>query len=384
MTFWQSIALSNTDKTSPIKIEDNPQTSELLKKTSKEPQVKRLQMKFVSLNQILATSSDSAYKGLQVVIVVLLIIFVINLFATIFLLLYVISNQQKKLSVLRLLGYRKFDRYRAETLILLGLGLGEVITLICFKASLIPILLAVLMMLADLLVFSLVVQHVEARDLSFLLKGGVIMIELKNITKKFENKTVFANFNLQIDQNEIVAIIGPSGSGKSTLLNILGLIDKVDDGDYQFEQYTNIKPNSRLAQKIIREKISYLFQNFALIEEDTVLQNLLLALKYVKQSKKEKTEIITAALQKVGLSEYLNSKIYELSGGQQQRIAVARAIIKPSELVLADEPTGSLDSKNRDEIIKLLLELNDAGKTVIVVTHDSHVAEKCHRVLELK
>lgn len=210
------------------------------------------------------------------------------------------------------------------------------------------------------------------------------MIELKNITKKFENKTVFANFNLQIDQNEMVAIIGPSGSGKSTLLNILGLIDKVDDGDYQFEQYTNIKPNSRLAQKIIREKISYLFQNFALIEEDTVLQNLLLALKYVKQSKKEKTEIITAALQKVGLSEYLNSKIYELSGGQQQRIAVARAIIKPSELVLADEPTGSLDSKNRDEIINLLLELNDAGKTVIVVTHDSHVAEKCHRVLELK
>lgn len=210
------------------------------------------------------------------------------------------------------------------------------------------------------------------------------MIELKNITKKFENKTVFANFNLQIDQNEMVAIIGPSGSGKSTLLNILGLIDKVDDGEYQFEQYTNIKPNSRLAQKIIREKISYLFQNFALIEEDTVLQNLLLALKYVKQSKKEKTEIITAALQKVGLSEYLNSKIYELSGGQQQRIAVARAIIKPSELVLADEPTGSLDSKNRDEIIKLLLELNDSGKTVIVVTHDSHVAEKCHRVLELK
>ncbi|GGG39015.1 putative ABC transport system ATP-binding protein [Lactobacillus apis] len=210
------------------------------------------------------------------------------------------------------------------------------------------------------------------------------MIELKNITKKFENKTVFANFNLQIDRNEMVAIIGPSGSGKSTLLNILGLIDKVDDGDYQFEQYTNIKPNSRLAQKIIREKISYLFQNFALIEEDTVLQNLLLALKYVKQSKKEKTEIITAALQKVGLSEYLNSKIYELSGGQQQRIAVARAIIKPSELVLADEPTGSLDSKNRDEIIKLLLELNAAGKTVIVVTHDSHVAEKCHRVLELK
>lgn len=210
------------------------------------------------------------------------------------------------------------------------------------------------------------------------------MIELKNITKKFESKTVFANFNLQINQNEMVAIIGPSGSGKSTLLNILGLIDKVDDGEYQFEQYTNIKPNSRLAQKIIREKISYLFQNFALIEEDTVLQNLLLALKYVKQSKKEKTEIITAALQKVGLSEYLNSKIYELSGGQQQRIAVARAIIKPSELVLADEPTGSLDSKNRDEIIKLLLELNDAGKTVIVVTHDSHVAEKCHRVLELK
>lgn len=209
------------------------------------------------------------------------------------------------------------------------------------------------------------------------------MIELTDVTKKFGSKVIFEHFDMTIQKGEMIAVVGPSGAGKSTLLNILGLIDAVDSGEYHFEDKVNVKPNSALAQKIIQMKISYLFQNFALVEEATVAENLLLALKYVHQTKVAKQNLIAAALQKVGLGNSLHNKIYELSGGQQQRVAIARAVVKPSELVLADEPTGSLDDQNRDEIIKLLGELNDAGKTVVIVTHDKRVAQKCHRIISL-
>lgn len=209
------------------------------------------------------------------------------------------------------------------------------------------------------------------------------MIELQNITKKYGNKTILQNFNLTVQSGDAVAIIGSSGSGKSTLLNIIGLIDQFDSGSYTFMGNKNVKPNSQLAQKLIREKISYLFQNFALIEEQTVTQNLLLALKYVKKSKKEKLAEIDQVLQKVGLADFSNAKIYELSGGQQQRVAVARALIKPSELILADEPTGSLDIKNRDEIIELLFEINHQGKTIIIVTHDLEIASRFSKIVDL-
>lgn len=209
------------------------------------------------------------------------------------------------------------------------------------------------------------------------------MIELQNITKKYGNKTIFRDFNLTVKPGDAIAIIGASGSGKSTLLNIIGLIDNFDNGSYTFMNHQNVRPNSGLAQKLIREKISYLFQNFALIEEQTVTQNLLLALKYVKKSKKEKQAEIAKVLEKVGLVEFSNAKIYELSGGQQQRVAVARALIKPSELILADEPTGSLDINNRNEIIKLLLEINHQGKTIIIVTHDLEIASRFSKIVDL-
>ena len=221
------------------------------------------------------------------------------------------------------------------------------------------------------------------------------MIELKDITKKYGKKVIFQNFNLKVKEGEMIAIIGPSGSGKSTLLNIIGLIESFNSGGYQLaskkEYYPylyqlidkNVKPNSSLAQKIIRNDISYLFQNFALIEDQSVLSNLLLALKYVHQKKEEKVKLIKKALTDVGLQDYLNSKIFELSGGQQQRVAVARAIIKPSKIVLADEPTGSLDIKNRNEIFKLLVKLNNKGKTIVIVTHDIELAQKCPRVVVL-
>ncbi|MDR0614829.1 MAG: ABC transporter ATP-binding protein [Lactobacillales bacterium] len=209
------------------------------------------------------------------------------------------------------------------------------------------------------------------------------MIKLTNLGKKFGNKQIFNQFNLSIKAGEMIALVGSSGSGKSTLLNILGLIENFDRGEYFFFGERNIKANTKKAQQKIREKISYLFQNFALIETETVEENLQIALKYRKVSKQEKQTILSEALVKVGLKDYEKRKIFELSGGEQQRIAIARVLIKPSEIVLADEPTGSLDSKNRDEVLNLLKEMNKKGKTVVIVTHDPNVFKNCSRIVEL-
>lgn len=209
------------------------------------------------------------------------------------------------------------------------------------------------------------------------------MIRLNNLVKKFGNKTVLNNLTLEIEDGEMVAIIGTSGSGKSTLLNILGFLENFDSGSYRLDEDENVKANSRRSNKLIREKISYVFQNYALIDNQTVYQNLELAQKYLKESKKNKAEQIKEVLTTVGLAGYEQSKIYELSGGQQQRVAIARCLIKPSKLVLADEPTGSLDEENREIILKELKQINQAGKTVIIVTHDLAVADVCSRVIEL-
>lgn len=209
------------------------------------------------------------------------------------------------------------------------------------------------------------------------------MISIVNLYKKIGSKEVFNNFSLDIAKGELVAIVGPSGSGKTTLLNIMGLIEDEFSGTYSFEGNNNIKINSGKSQKIIREKISYLFQNFALIDNETVKYNLLLALKYVNCDKKEKIQKIKIVLEQLGLEEKLDSKVSELSGGEQQRIAVARVILKPSCLVLADEPTGSLDTTNRDNIIQLLKQMNQNGKTIVIVTHDVEVANTCDRIINL-
>ncbi|WP_301711020.1 ABC transporter ATP-binding protein [Oenococcus sicerae] len=209
------------------------------------------------------------------------------------------------------------------------------------------------------------------------------MIEMRHLQKSFGKKTVFHNFDLMIQAGELLAITGPSGSGKSTLLNILGLIENFDAGEYLFFGEKNIKANSRLAQIMIRDKINYLFQNFALIETETAEDNLMLALKYYKASKAQKKALIASTLDKVGLSGYSRGKIFELSGGEQQRVAIARALIKPGDLVLADEPTGSLDHENRDEVLSLLTAMHKQGKTVIIVTHDPDVAKQTDRVIEI-
>ncbi len=209
------------------------------------------------------------------------------------------------------------------------------------------------------------------------------MIKLENVTKTIGKKVILENLSLKINQGDLVAIVGKSGSGKSTLLNLLGLIDGDYSGYYEIFGQKNVPVNSVKSQAIIREHISYLFQNFALIDNETVEYNLMLALKYVKLPKKDKVKKIEEILERVGLSSTLHQKVSELSGGEQQRIAVARAILKPSQLLLADEPTGSLDPENRDLVLNFLLDMNKEGKTVIIVTHDAYVAQQCHRVIEL-
>lgn len=181
----------------------------------------------------------------------------------------------------------------------------------------------------------------------------------------------------------MLAIVGKSGSGKSTLLNIIGMIEGDYEGDYQFKDYKNVKVNSKMSSKIIREEMSFIFQSFALIEDESVKKNLLLALQYVKLNKDEKENLMIAALKSVGLDGILDKKIASLSGGEQQRVALARAILKPSSLILADEPTGSLDNKNKEYVMETLKELNKAGKTIIVVTHDAYTADMCKRKISL-
>lgn len=209
------------------------------------------------------------------------------------------------------------------------------------------------------------------------------IIELKEITKAHGSKVVLDKFSLKINEGDMIAIMGASGKGKTTILNILGLIEKYDSGDYLLDGENNIKINSTKTTKILREKISYLFQNFALIEDETVYYNLNLALKYVKTNKVEKALMIKEALEKVGLPNIEKSKIYELSGGEQQRIALARIILKPCKIILADEPTGSLDEENAKLVVNLLKDLNNNGKTIIIVTHDDAVAKECNSIVQL-
>lgn len=209
------------------------------------------------------------------------------------------------------------------------------------------------------------------------------MIKISNLTKSFDNHIVLDNINIEIKKGEMLAIVGKSGSGKSTLLNIIGMIEGDYEGDYQFKDYKNVKVNSKMSSKIIREEMSFIFQSFALIEDESVKKNLLLALQYVKLNKDEKENLMIAALKSVGLDGILDKKIASLSGGEQQRVALARAILKPSSLILADEPTGSLDNKNKEYVMETLKELNKEGKTIIVVTHDAYTADMCKRKISL-
>ena len=209
------------------------------------------------------------------------------------------------------------------------------------------------------------------------------MIEIKKLNKSFKENQVFINFNCQIKDGFMTAIIGKSGSGKSTLLNMIGLLDLDYQGEILYDNINikNLKENKQT--EFIRNNINYLFQNYALIDNETVEQNLLLTLAYEKISKKEKLNKINTVLTKVGLDNFNDKKIYTLSGGEQQRIALARTIIKKGNIILADEPTGNLDEENKNQVLNILKELKKLGKTIIIVTHDLSIANECDEIIKL-
>ena len=202
------------------------------------------------------------------------------------------------------------------------------------------------------------------------------VISLKNINKKYGDKVIFDDFSLDVEEGEFLSVSGESGKGKTTLLNIIGFLEKPDSGDVRVFDVENAKFTSAAARDIRRNKVSYLFQNYGLIDNETVEYNLMTSLMFSDYTKKQKKEKITEAMVKIGLQGFESKKVFTLSGGEQQRIALAKIILKSPDLILADEPTGSLDDRNRDFVLGELKRLNGEGKTIVVVTHDKEV-EKC-------
>ncbi|MDO5780337.1 MAG: ABC transporter ATP-binding protein [Clostridium sp.] len=210
------------------------------------------------------------------------------------------------------------------------------------------------------------------------------IIEIKNLSKVYDNEIkVLDNINLSIKKGELIAIMGPSGSGKSTLLNILGLIDVQSSGNYYIEG-KEVKDLMKNKPNLVRNKLfGFIFQYYALLKQYTVIENVMLPLTYRKISNKERVEKSILYLKKVGLFYLKDKKINKLSGGQQQRVAIARALVTEPEIILADEPTGNLDQKTGQDIMDLLIEINSAGKTVIIVTHDYNIAKQCSRIVRV-
>ncbi|HDR3890880.1 TPA: putative bacteriocin export ABC transporter [Bacillus cereus] len=209
------------------------------------------------------------------------------------------------------------------------------------------------------------------------------IIELSNVSKTYEKEGIINNLNLTVKKGEMIAIIGESGKGKTTLLNIIGLITKKDDGDLLLFDKKNPSIHSKTAMMLRRKKIGYLFQNYGLVDDETVKWNLNLVLEYKKLNRKQKNEKIDTLLQEFGLSHLKEKMVYQLSGGEQQRIAIIRLILQDSDLILADEPTASLDTVNERIILEYLKQLNKKGKTIVVVTHNQSILSYFSRVINL-
>ena len=213
------------------------------------------------------------------------------------------------------------------------------------------------------------------------------LISLKNIFKIYnvggEEVRALDGIDLDILENEYLAIMGPSGSGKSTLMNMIGCLDTPTSGIYEFEgEMVQVMDDSQLAS-IRNRKIGFVFQTFNLLPKATAQHNVEIPLVYANIQKKDRTKMATDALESVGLADRLHHKPNELSGGQRQRVAIARALVNKPSIILADEPTGNLDSKSGSEIMTILDDLHKNGNTIILVTHEDNVAQHAHRIIRL-
>lgn len=213
------------------------------------------------------------------------------------------------------------------------------------------------------------------------------MIETRNLRKIYTTEevetTALNKVNLKVNEGEFVAIMGPSGCGKSTLLNILGLLDNPTDGDYYFMNTEVSKFSEKDRAHLRKKNIGFVFQSFNLIDELTVYENVELPLLYLKMPAPDRKKKVTQVLERMQLIPRKNHFPQQLSGGQQQRVAVARAIVSEPKIILADEPTGNLDSANGEEVMSLVTQLHEGGTTIIMVTHSPSYSEFAQRVIHL-
>lgn len=215
-----------------------------------------------------------------------------------------------------------------------------------------------------------------------------ILIELKNIKKTYKTGaieyTALKNINLIVNKNDYIALMGTSGSGKSTLMNILGALDTPTAGSYQLRGESVDSLNDEELSVFRNKEIGFVFQTFNLLPKLNAIENVALPLLYANVSKKERTERAIEMLKKVGLAEQINNKPNEMSGGQRQRVAIARALINNPSIILADEPTGNLDSKTSLEVMNFFKSLHEAGNTIILVTHELEIAKYAQKTIVLK
>ncbi len=213
------------------------------------------------------------------------------------------------------------------------------------------------------------------------------MIQIKNLKKSFRTEEVetlaLNNVNLTVEQGEFVAVMGPSGCGKSTLLNIIGMLDNPTEGSYIFAGHEVAGLRESQRTQLRKGNLGFVFQSFNLIDELTVYENVELPLIYLKMGKKERREKVMAVLERMKIAHRQKHFPQQLSGGQQQRVAISRAVVTTPKLILADEPTGNLDSKNGIEVMNLLTELNQEGTTIVMVTHSDRDSHYAHRIVNL-